>query len=664
MSKQERRIRKDLDRLWRAGSYGEWLVLVERENLQKAYPREWAEAWSGLVKRAPRLRANLQDFWSQIEGIRHRPDSPDLKCLLLLKEFVSGGEVREKLAAPMNLAFPVEALRKKALSWEENLFPEGRIREILQGLVERPGEITPQDYQELSSLARATPFSPTLAGLGASLEQLNQVNPRTPKRKGRPRLRLDLLAAVDVPLRRLWEDLPASLRQVFFYPFLFRIAQLFRRWAEKNPAILEKAASGLPFLLPLLAGEKIGAIHLRLARSESTSPSALDSCFLNRVINSGSLEEKIALVRKMRAGPGERDEADSIPELHPLYFSLLADLSREKQALSDREQRELTRVTSALLERDLPLLWQGPEPLLELMDKIARVGFLEGRLALLTLVLAQSARDKELKEQAWGALQGRVAPSSEDIQWLLREFSGVIFPMISGFRPLLDLWGKEAPFIPALAAGIEAEIKNGLVKNSISKNGRGILEFLLEAMDGDMKPALGILRRELQSFKDCPAFLKLIDLLDSFPEGVITAAGEKNFWQKIYTRTHNLDGAIDFLQTFRDRKSKSSKFSAPHLIQGPMEALLAEQEKGCLLFLQDQAEDLKRAGLEKLGKLATLLSGSRSREALDLLIRISNWLWERAKNGEEPAGNLQQKILNSLWEGRQGRQKRIGRKRP
>lgn len=657
MSKQEKRIRKDLDHLWRAGSYGEWLALVERENLQKAYPREWTEAWASLIKRAPRLPASLQAFWAQVEGLKHRPDSPDLKCLLLLKEFVSGGEVREKLAAPMNLAFPVEALRKKALSWEENLFPENRVREILNGLVEQPGEVSPREYEELAALTHALPLSATLVQLRFSLGQLERVNPR---RKGRSRIHLDLLGFVDVELRDSWEQLPPSLRQIFFYPFLFRVAQLFRKWAEKNPANLETAAAQLPFLLPLLAGEKIGAIQLRLARSGSTSSASVDPSFLNRVIDSGSLEEKIALIRKMKTRPGDWDEEEGVSDLGRLYLSLLAHLAREKQTLNEREQRELTRFTSALLERDLNLLWGEREQLFELMDKISRAGFLEGRLALLALVLAQNARDKDLKEQARTALQGRPAPSAEDVRWLLREFSDAIFPMISGFRALLDLWGKEAAFIPVLAAGIEASIENALAEYTLSTKGRGFFAFMAEELAAEGKTVLEFLRRELQVFKDCPTFFVVADLLESFPEGVITAAGQKNFLQKAYARGCGFDWVIRLLQMYLDRKSHHRKFSAPGFIKEPMETLLAEQEKGCILFLQEQAQDLKKADLEKLGKMVSLLETIGSREALELLMRISNWLEERAKAGEAPAGSLQQKILKSLWE---NRHKRKGRKR-
>ena len=124
MSKQERRIKKELEKLWRRGRYWEWLALVEKENLHRDYTREEQEAWNDLVKKALRVPANLEEFWTHLPAVKKYPSFPDFQCLRLLADFVEGKEVRAELAALRNLTFPAESFRQKALSWREDFFPE------------------------------------------------------------------------------------------------------------------------------------------------------------------------------------------------------------------------------------------------------------------------------------------------------------------------------------------------------------------------------------------------------------------------------------------------------------------------------------------------------------------------------------------------------------
>jgi len=71
MSKQERRIKKELEKLWRKGRYWDWLSLVEKENLHRDHAREEQEAWMSLVKKALRLPANLQEFWAHLPTVKN-----------------------------------------------------------------------------------------------------------------------------------------------------------------------------------------------------------------------------------------------------------------------------------------------------------------------------------------------------------------------------------------------------------------------------------------------------------------------------------------------------------------------------------------------------------------------------------------------------------------
>ena len=170
MSKQEKRIRKELEKHWRAGRYWEWLALLERENLRRNYGREEQEAWNNLIKRAYRMPANLQDFWSRFPEIKNPPATPEIQCLRILGDFAAGRDVADRLASLKNLPFPAEAFRQMALSWKEDLFPEKKIRGILDTFIHHPEKVTAKYYAELAGLLAEAPLAAPMASLGAKLD--------------------------------------------------------------------------------------------------------------------------------------------------------------------------------------------------------------------------------------------------------------------------------------------------------------------------------------------------------------------------------------------------------------------------------------------------------------------------------------------------------------
>ena len=120
----QKRFKKELGKMLSAGRYWEWLEILEKESVVAEFRREWQEAWQTLARRALRDPQHMEEFLSRSRALRQRPDISEIKFLSLLKEFIEKDEEGEKLASLKGLSFPGEAIRRQAMSWENDLFPE------------------------------------------------------------------------------------------------------------------------------------------------------------------------------------------------------------------------------------------------------------------------------------------------------------------------------------------------------------------------------------------------------------------------------------------------------------------------------------------------------------------------------------------------------------
>ncbi|MCX5919565.1 MAG: Hsp70 family protein, partial [Deltaproteobacteria bacterium] len=203
--------------LWRKGRYWDWLALVEKENLHRDHAREEQEAWMSLVKKALRLPANLQEFWAHLPTVKRYPSFPDFQCLRLLGDFVAGKEVRGELAALRNLTFPAESLRQKALSWQDDFFPEKKIRSCFGAFLHHPEKVTWKDYQSLSSLAEGTALGAEIAALGSRFDGVRGLNRKTGGRKRLGAEKMRKVAEADRVLKEASKVLAPQLQEILFY---------------------------------------------------------------------------------------------------------------------------------------------------------------------------------------------------------------------------------------------------------------------------------------------------------------------------------------------------------------------------------------------------------------------------------------------------------------
>ena len=662
MSKQERRIKKELEKLWRKGRYWDWLALVEKENLQRDHAREVQEACMNLVKKALRLPANLQEFWAHLPTVKRYPSSPDFQCLLFLRDFVEGRDVRGQLAALRNLTFPAESLRQKALSWKDDFFPEEKIRKPFSAFLRQPEKISSKDYQNLSSLAEGTSLGAQVAVLGS---RFNGVRGLNRKAGGRKRLGAEKLRKVweaDSVLKQASEALPPKLQEILFYPFLFQVHSFFRQGAEKEAApVLLRVASSLPFMFLKAAGDKGAEIQKHILGT-SSSLSDLDRSYLAK-ISGGSLEEKAALVNRMRSLLRKGGREEHCDEFRKLYHGLLTDLAARRENLPERERREIARVVSSSLLRDLPSLWtdpDDPEQLLNILKPMAAVGLGNGKMAVLGLILAEKFRDSDLKKQAQDSVNDQGGPTEEDLLWVLDSFPELIAPEVSSLRALVEAGGGEAAFIPALVERIRNEIELFLIMNAASRGSRGVFGFLGELTAEDFKTASTTWRRELAALKSYPSFSPLQEFFACFPEGYFTGKGFQRYLNLRYEKEKRLDWFIPELERQGNQPLLAKKFWGDSFLPFSLEGILREKEKAYFLFLEERFDSMNTASLETLEKLTEILLRRKPTVTEgNLLIRISNLLGERPSGGDNRAQALREKIMNQLIRNKS----RIGRSR-
>jgi len=651
LSKQERRIRKELDRFWRTGRYWEWIALVEKENLHRDYAREEQEAWISLVKKALRLPANLQEFWTHLPAIKKYPSFPDFQCLRLLRDFVAGKEIRGELAALRNLTFPAESFRQKALSWQDDFFPQKKIRNFFGAFLHHPEKVTPKYYQSLSSIVEGTGLAAVVTDLGSKFDGVRRLNRKT---GGRRRLEAETLrkvAEADRLCKELSKVLAPPLQEILFYPFLFQVHSFFRQGAEKEAApILLRVASSMPFMSLRAAGEK-GAELQKHILGASPTLSDLDRSYLAK-ISGASLEEKAALVGRMRSllqkGAGEK----YCDEFRQLYRSLLTDLAARREGLPERERRELARVMNASLLRDLSLLWTDPDDwgqLMDLLKPMAAIGLGNGKMAVLCLILAEKIRDPDMKKQAQDSLKSQAGPTEEDILWVLDSFPELITPEVSSLRAFVEVGGAEAPFMPALVERIREELEVFFIVHAASRRSRGPFALLYELSAEDLKAGCATWRREIAALKIYPSFSPLQRYLACFPEGYFTGKGFQRYLNLRYEKEKGLDWVIPELEKHRKQSLLAKKFMGDSFLPIPIEGVLREIEKAFFLFLEERFEGLKTAGLDTLEKLTDILIQRKPAVTEgNLLIQISNLLGERPSEGGNRAHALREKIIKRL----------------
>lgn len=663
-AKKKKGLRGELQRLWRTGRYWEWLEALESWEGEEPDRGLWLEAWRNIARRALRSPENLKDLWDRQQLFQSRPDFPDLEFLLLLRDFVENGELQEKISTIQGLSLPAAALQKQALLWKEEDLPEVEIQRALKTLAERPEKATRKTYNSLARVVEPYgpgPLTRALEELAHHIPEIRRLNRKTTVRMGASGLDSFFLDDLDQIIQDATRELAPALRRILLFPFAFQIARLFEWLAREGEfRAAAEAASLMPFLFSLAAGDRAKEIRERLLPFQPEVLSAADIAVIGKRLSGADLEEKLALLNQLRIGARkslhemeggldffedfgpEEPEAEELLHLFAaLYRDVLEDLTTRQPDLSERERLELARVMDGILFRDLNLLAPdaGPEQIAEILELAGRAGCLGPRLAVLALITAGRVGAGRLARLAKACLQDRFKPGPEDMLAVLDRFPDLYFPYLSALKPLAGTVQNFEDLLPSISSKVIDYLEFSLLMNAAVDEDSGPFSFLFANSVNQSMRQLQILRRELKSFEDHPAFRLVGTYLRSFPDGRLTEEGCRSLAGAVYEEHGTLAPLIERLEYLSQGSASGGRTSLPSPFDPFADDVIEFQHLGLLQVIVEHPAAAEELSTETIELLVAGLTRKRQLSQLEqrLLLKLANLLAKKEDDGKAAA---------------------------
>ncbi len=652
---KEKRIRKELDKLLHLGRYLEWIEKVIERDLQKAYAQQWKEVWQTVARHAWRLPEKLAEVCLNIKGITSYADIPDVRFLFLLKDFLYEDKYSDELLTIKGLSISAEELRKRVLTWKEESFPEKKLRRMLLKFVTSPEKITKKYYIDIAALLNDDILYTHLTSFGERITYIRSI-----RTKNYANLTISRLNEVDDYLHNMSKRLPYHLYEVLSYPFIFIVTDYLRNITKSAKAIeVVNIVSSIPYIFSLVAGEKAEAIKEKLI---NYNPDIIDEEYINKKVSTGSFEEKVALIRKLRYLI-KKEEAQSKYSHYmiALYEGILSEVTRQRANLSEREKKELPEVIGNVIQKDIQLLWKDQRELTHILLMTAENGCLNTKLAMLSLLVSEDSKNKKLMGLAQKAIDTLPKPTAEDMDWL-DTFDYIFLPRISRLKPLVEIYSNEKIVLEKITNMISQEINQVLMKNSLLLQIKGDFSFALDdIMPSESKKTMRILRLEIVHFQRYDEFARIIDVLDCYKDDdCITVENQRCLFNKLYTR-----GGIDLLVT--ELKNVIQQIDNADIVDDMLDIFMEENSPGKLLrqkldvgfgVIKEHWEDLMLASDEIIDNIVQIIS--KYYLDSDILIRLSNLLETRHQTGNnnlEPLRHSLEKLLDKLKKSKKDKKK-------
>ena len=472
MSKKKR-IRRDLDKYYRAGRHWDLLRLLEDQRLVSEHAREHKEAWTAVVKQALKEERAFTRFCREVGALKVLPDAPDFRFLMRLKGFIEGRNTAAEVLELKGLTPDTDKLRSEFTAFASSSMPREKLTSLLEKFVREPGKITRRYFEQVAELVPMTSLGVNVSHLGESISLARRFNQKAAVARGWDGVDLRRLELLDGRLLRVSQSLPAALREILLNPFVHNIAVMCRRLApDASSNRAAQLVRSIPFLLPRLAGEKFQELERKLLvhRGEWVEASGTRSQALQRKVEGLSIEDKVILLNGLRLRIQDRpsrepdfdlldffdedddeDDDDFLEEekaddvnlarvLLLLHRSILQDISRRLSELSPRERKELVRVMEPILLRDLDFIldtMESADELLSFLDAAIGAGCAGTRMGLLAVLAGAHYRHGDLRKRAEKLLDQSAAPTLQDMEWLAKEWSELYYPSARSLKPLL-----------------------------------------------------------------------------------------------------------------------------------------------------------------------------------------------------------------------------------
>jgi hypothetical protein len=654
-----KRIRKDLDKTFQSGRYWEWLHFLEKEGLKSQYSQQWAEAWKKLVQRSYRLPKHFSEFLDQVNSFKQLPAFPDLTLLLLLKEQRDGQDVQAELAALTGLSPQGNVFRERALSWDESLVKKEKIEGILTDLISRPEHIEKKQYDRLALLNEGSFLTDLIRELGEGIKKLRKGTGLTGIKKSRTQTMIRALQDADRLIEEVAPKCPPNLFTILIYPHLTQLAHFLKITSEKEPHVLMgRIISALPFLFDRLAGDKAQKIKSDLLGFSHSPISAKELFALAEEVSKADFEGKVRLLGRVRSLVQQKASDDLIALFENLYRDILAGVREKAAQLDGRQKKELSQLLSPVIQHDLDLLWEREEfygdlsHLGDWMKAVGEAGCLDPKLALLALITAEKGKDRRLKETAHQVLTGPEKPKPEDLQWVLNFLDEEIIPYVGLLKPVTEFFSQDQDFVLHILRYLKNRLDFLMVIGS-TPTVRGVDLFNQPFEDSffseGSKEILTLTRSQLSILKEDPVFSPTYAYLQCFPENVFTAIGYTKYLNLIYQGQKSLVPILDHLLTLNHEIAALEETAPPEILDSGIFFLLNTKQKTVLTFIHEQVEALKEVPLQKIKDVIPIIEQEMSpKDQGAFLIRFSNILSNRIKEGEKEAAPLKNSLLDRL----------------
>ncbi len=541
----------ELDRLWRAGLYWEWLAKIEQDGLIEQRRGDWEKVWQRLIRSALRNPHQLSRFVDRYKTLEQRPSLPDLEFLECLEQAVRGEKFSARLKKLTGLSPPARLLKSRLLQWGRRGFRGKRVTRFLTDMVTKPLQITPRFYNELAALISSPTQAMIVRELASLIKVVRRLNHKNTVRRGLLSGNLQSnLGMADGRIVSLCRQLPPALADILLLPFLVQTATAMGRMAESGELEdLFYLLDWMPCLVESLSGRSATELKEELPLEIDPNGCFLDDPWpliekIRGQMPQAGFDEKFALFSQVRIqyqrgcasqwsafaeddpfadeeDPGKTGEA-WCGLLQDAYRIIFKELRGRLPNLPDHERKAISDLFSPLISQDWSLLLDlqaSSRESPEILEDLAEVCCGSPSIMLLLLVACASAGNGKGRRRIEERLAALEPVPLDAFRWLLDQCGSILVPHLSSIRPLLERYRERRAVMTLIMGRVCREAESLLDQLMLDRSAPSSLSNLFSMFcgDSDMLQKQGrVLRKELKAVRNLPELEPVRRLMASF----------------------------------------------------------------------------------------------------------------------------------------------------
>ncbi|MBV5318035.1 MAG: hypothetical protein JZU50_09500 [Desulfobulbaceae bacterium] len=670
---KQKRVKRELEKLQRAGRHLEWLAEVQGQPLTPELKRELDQAWQEVQRRTLRTPQTFLEFHTQIDHLQGVPDTPEITFIMALRRLIAGD--REAEAEATVLA--VTGLTGAHLAAQKNMRATlGVSRDwpgitgLLTLMAREPGKTTRRHYQDLAERFSGTVLAQPFAVLAEGMVVFRKLNHKANLHKPLAARLVDELDLADHHLGLVTESFSLVLQRLVLLPFAYQVL-LYLRQCDPLPAANQVKALVQAVELTFLRGTGNMVPPELCAQLFDDDQDLLTGANLKKMAEdfaTAPFEGKLTLLRDLRQafqttlarGPGspffvdffDDDDSEAMAkQLLRFHVQVLKEIGRRLPDLAPREGRALIAVIDPILADDVGDLFMelgDQQPLLDFLLQVAEAGCLGTRLSQVAYLMAIRDRNKRLGALALKAVEEAPVPGLEDLHWLMRGHGRLVIRFPALLKALFDRIRGNELLVRSLVKAVWAEVETFAPPGSEARGRAGHRAAATEQLSPEVRKGLVELAGQVAELEPLRHYLTI------FPAGRIDAKSLRQWFEETWKGG---DYALFIATAQASIIGDSESAKVLDLVPGPGKVgkLSAVANRllftGALIdFLREHADDFRSIPLASARLLVETLY-PHLKELTDfgsLLIRTYNALCTRVSAGETEFAPLRDALDHGL----------------